>query len=439
MDIENNKYNLPTLHEKYQLFSKAGIRLLKGSGKKDSPINWVHKSKVTFGEGKQVSVAYETKPSYSNFISSNTDNIRQLPEYKECENEIKNQPNYKQSIGMDPFYFLTYLVNKTSSLDFNEAIFNELYIDFEKLVLTLEVSYKLFASIGNFSMDEDIIELGVGIRLKKMTAEELSDMIDCSSTFDSFSHPLMFRHRLEIDYQIKESLEPMGRDLHAEAKGTIKKVISTLRLFKCGDIYDAKYSYMPVSWTLFARGVISSYPSVQPRMQIKAELRLEKSEIEDFKKFWVTYNEFIPKLNTFLFINTAISRFNFAYENNRVEDRLIDYMIAFEALFLKGNENQELNYRLALRTAIMIFTVDDPKTSIFSDMKNAYKLRSLIVHGKNFDEIKRDLETKHLKINNFILKIEEYLRRAIKKFMELMNEPSNQDKIIDFLDSNILK
>jgi len=436
---EQDNLKLPILYEKYKAFAEAGMRFLKERAKKGVKMYVRNKSKVTFGEGNQITVNYESDPSYSIFISENEQDIKKLPEYIKCEDEVKEHPNYRNAFGMLPFTFLEEIVDKTKSLDFSEPVFNEVYSDFENFLLTMETSYKLHASLADFSMDAEIIELEPGLIIKKMTAEELSETIDCMSPFSFRFDTLHYRYRIEVNYKIKEELEASGKNPHEIAISTLKNVITALRMFKCGDVYDAPYYYMPVSWAFFIRGIASSSIANAPaRTHIKPELKLEKSEIEDFKKFWLFYKEFLPKRDNFLFLNTAISRLDFAYDNSRVEDRLIDYMIAFEALFLKGNEDQELNYRLALRTAVLLGESKESKEEVFKNMKTAYKLRSLVVHGKNFDKLKKELEEKHKNVNEFILKIEEYLRKAIKQFLELIKTYSDQDAIIDYLDSIIL-
>lgn len=436
--VEQYKPKLAALYTKYRVFVEAGLRLLRERAQKGVKWYGKNKSKVVFGEKNSLSVDYERELSYSIFISNNEQAIKNLPEYVESDNEIKKHPNYRNAIGMVPFTFLTEFVEKTKSLDFNETVFNEVHADFENFLLTLETSYKLRAPISGFSMDSEVIILEPSIRIKKMTAEEIGETIDSLGYFYSRFEAMSYRYRIEIDYKAKENAGP-GKNPHVEAIDTIKKIISALRLFKCGDVCSEFYYYFPVSWTIFARGIASSSnPNVPTRARIKPELKLENSEVEGFKVFWTFYKEIILKLNNFLFLNTAINRLNFAYDNTRVEDRLIDYMIAFEALFLKGNEDQELNYRLALRTAVLLTESSGFREEIFKSMKTAYKLRSLVVHGKNFYRLQQDLESKHKSINQFIVNIEEYLRAAIKKFLELIKTYPSQEAIIDYLDSTIL-
>lgn len=77
----------------------------------------------------------------------------------------------------------------------------------------------------------------------------------------------------------------------------------------------------------------------------------------------------------------ALRRFDMAYSRELDEDRLIDYWIALEALFLKREERQELSYRAALRMARFLGSSPDERVQIFHKVKRSYSVRSSVVHG----------------------------------------------------------
>jgi hypothetical protein len=78
----------------------------------------------------------------------------------------------------------------------------------------------------------------------------------------------------------------------------------------------------------------------------------------------------------------ALRRFDAAYERARAEDKLIDYWVALEALFLKGSEQQELSYRAALRIARFLGEGAEQRVELFKTMKRSYGVRSRVVHGE---------------------------------------------------------
>lgn len=76
----------------------------------------------------------------------------------------------------------------------------------------------------------------------------------------------------------------------------------------------------------------------------------------------------------------ALGRFNSALERTDTQDRLVDLMIAAEALLLSG-KNDELSLRLAVRAASFAEGDGAARRSVYETMRTAYGLRSKVVHG----------------------------------------------------------
>jgi len=127
-------------------------------------------------------------------------------------------------------------------------------------------------------------------------------------------------------------------------------------------------------------------------------------------------------------LQVALSRFHSSYRGEP-EERIIDQMIAFEAICLEGE--QELQYRLALRVACLLGGDAKTRNSIFKDMRNAYRLRSAIVHGSH-RMAQKELE-------DILPKSEEYLRQSIRKFLLLLFQGYEFKRIREhLLDQNIM-
>jgi len=77
----------------------------------------------------------------------------------------------------------------------------------------------------------------------------------------------------------------------------------------------------------------------------------------------------------------ALTRFNYAYERERPEDRLIDLWVALEALFLGPEQQQELSYRAALRVAYYLEQPGPTRQALYNQVKRSYSHRSRVVHG----------------------------------------------------------
>jgi hypothetical protein len=86
-----------------------------------------------------------------------------------------------------------------------------------------------------------------------------------------------------------------------------------------------------------------------------------------------------------------------------LDEKIIDFMIAFEALFLRGNTS---NKGLVIGTAcsLLLGKTDEEREEIYDFFVKAYALRNKIVHGSQID---------FTGINDTVLKLKGYLRKAI--------------------------
>ena len=76
---------------------------------------------------------------------------------------------------------------------------------------------------------------------------------------------------------------------------------------------------------------------------------LNKMEKGEFVAFWNTIDKL--DLERPATLSVAVRRFNYAYERHHLEDKLVDFMVAFEALFFKEGEFGEFRHKLSTRVA----------------------------------------------------------------------------------------
>ena len=132
------------------------------------------------------------------------------------------------------------------------------------------------------------------------------------------------------------------------------------------------------------------------------------------------------------FISLPISRFNYAFYRITPHDKIIDYCIAFESIYVQ--DNAELSYKLAMRCSHLLSSTSAGRISAYEKLRKAYNLRSQIVHGNNW---------KDLEINEGI-ELEELVRQSIRKFLDnpsLIHKVMGKSKKgeIHFLDQLILE
>jgi hypothetical protein len=131
-------------------------------------------------------------------------------------------------------------------------------------------------------------------------------------------------------------------------------------------------------------------------------------------------------------IESALHRFGLACTRIRDDDRLVDLVIAAEALFLSdsGSDRGELRFRLALRAALLIESAGGDARRTYQAFRRGYNLRSKIVHGGM-------PQADMLEERSFVAEFEELLRLALRHSLALPDH-GNDFRRADFWEDMIL-
>ena len=139
---------------------------------------------------------------------------------------------------------------------------------------------------------------------------------------------------------------------------------------------------------------------------------ITKKEVSDLKLFWKRYIRILNGSNKAF--KTALRRYYQCSQKSDPEDKIIDLMIAFEAMFLA--DNAELSFRLALRVSKFL---DDEfqNRPLFDFMRSAYNIRSKVVHGSTLSSKDLNIGGNPLRINQIIAELSNILRLALRKYV----------------------
>jgi hypothetical protein len=141
-----------------------------------------------------------------------------------------------------------------------------------------------------------------------------------------------------------------------------------------------------------------------PRVVLTADMA------QELEKIWpLLQHETHEKLET------AFQRFELSYDRTDPEDRIIDYWVALESLFLP-DDDRELARSASQRLAFFIEETGSDRLEIYRNSKKSYGFRSVVVHGNAYDPAEVELSANL---------IEGYLRRALVKFLRT-NSPLSQ-------------
>lgn len=153
----------------------------------------------------------------------------------------------------------------------------------------------------------------------------------------------------------------------------VDDVLSALRLFKRTRIRAAGLA----SWSSSHFGGGGTSYRVLGQWPYGGAFELSDNEVPSFVELWQLLEKEAEHLRF------SIRRFNMAFDRGLPDDRIVDLVIAAEALFLADAEKYqgELRFRFALRAAKFIEHPICSEREVFRLMKQAYAVRSTIVHG----------------------------------------------------------
>lgn len=153
--------------------------------------------------------------------------------------------------------------------------------------------------------------------------------------------------------------------------------------------------------------------SMSPSIKVTIKPLRPKEELNRSLRFTAKLMNLLDLDNrTKSYLRVAIDYLLNSKTTERNEDRLINCMIAIEALF--GGRN-ELKYRISHRVASLLGKNDGSREEIFTTMKKLYDKRSDIVHGRKTELTEGDVRAG-----------QSYLSDAIDCFLALSQKHSRE-------------
>ncbi len=422
------------LYKLYRDFIKASLELLDEFIQKGEKIPVRREENLYVERRTANSKAFGTKyvhvPIFWRWVYAHEKELKELQEFIDCTNFlmkfklIKNKD--KESIGgMYLLPFLTYFLDTTKTLSFNQKMFDQTYKEIEDYFYSDKLNFIATAPLQKFECEISELNLGNGLKIRKITDQEFSELCRSAKEMGGllpFHEAMNIEYIIEMPYSIQKE-EPISSQ---EPKEIFDKLVSALRLFKSGIFGFNILQSKPPSWQPMM-GTMTSFGTFYKTFS-GDKYELTKSEGKDFIMFWDEYKTCDFTNNKF--IEVAIKRFNYSHEREKPEDKLIDYMVSLEALFLKEGERAELSYRLSIRTAILLGKNKENREEIFSNVRDAYEFRSKIIHG-SIKALNEDLR-------EIVIKIENYLRESIKLFLDLVKTKSYKE-IVNTIDKDIFR
>lgn len=262
---------------------------------------------------------------------------------------------------------------------------------------TLKTPYNLPVSIGPFKVDNSPNK---GVFLAEL---DLIDWSQLSRRQPNRQYPMSI---LYLELKVQDSSPAQA--LH-QADSRLEHIECLFRLFQTGDVSIRRHG--PVLRADEQRpsleSLLNSRP-VKPRMEplyARSPYPLDDAVLANFVQFfsryWCTLSASKPN------IKIGLSRFNSSYEQRDLPNRLIDLVIALEALF-GGGKPRSISYTVAERCAGWLCSPGRSRDTLFSKVKKYYSLRSKVVHGRNLSCLPGDE----------VDALEGIVRESLRKFLD---------------------
>ena len=266
----------------------------------------------------------------------------------------------------------------------------------EEFLNSRDVTIETFAPLLGFhSHGLGPVELTADLRLGPIDEAELERLFTAGLLTPSFprwpffappSHTVRVRYRTPKGVGELDASPRLPPEDPAKAVGeTLEELVACLRVFQPGLIaIGGKASTMPPpsgGYQVHERS--AGHPLFVGHMGpfLPNTYVLGESEVPTLQTLWREMHS--PGFRVSKQLALAVRRFAYKGERRRVDDQLVDLIVAAEALFLgDGDESRgELRFRLSSRAACYIRDPSRSRRSIYRLFMAAYVLRSRLVHG----------------------------------------------------------
>ena len=206
----------------------------------------------------------------------------------------------------------------------------------------------------------------------------LIDLDRTRQEYSNWQYPVSLLH-VESRLQVADKVDP-----RAKADEAFESLECLFRLFQPGEISIQRHTYV---WNVQGKdqSFVPFFPG-RPVKPVPATLYkrppypLDDDVLSEFIQFFNKYWSLIQN-NPPSHLTIALSRFNSSYERLSLADRLIDLVVALEAMFSE-RKSRSISYNVAKRCAGWLHSAEDDRLAALRFVKKMYNDRSDVVHGE---------------------------------------------------------
>ena len=302
-----------------------------------------------------------------------------------------------------------YVIN-TDNFKFVDSIFKKTFKNFIKFLDSDILQVRYFTPLFRLSFSSKNVEKELGeIKLVKISGERFK-IVKESLVGDSRGVSGELRklsYVLEVSIDFKNN--PEEEDKIANQK--FDKFLKSAHLFDKGDLKIGPIykNYSP--WMNNASKILN----IQDIVLGKNILKLNSASFTKLKIFYHEFCNVDLKKKDWSFIQVAIDRFSSNIFRKNSIDKIVDLNVALECLFSSAGET---SLKISNRCAMMVGLDENDQESCWNFIKNTYKLRNDILHGRKGDEFD---------ITNDVMELERMIRISIRKFLNISKNISKKE------------
>jgi hypothetical protein len=315
--------------------------------------------------------------------------------------------------------FLSDIMKKKHSLNFDESIFDSLYPHFEKYVFDDDEEYLFTVPLIGLRGNRNTYELTKEACIELLSEDRSKEVVDSFrlSPLDTIGFGKCI-YAITAHISAKKVLPNDSEDdsCFSQAGEIVNCTLISLRIIARGNVIAPYYLSSKSTW--------HPYPSTAIyRMDLGSHSSLHSYDFAD-KDYESLIRIYPLVLGVMRSNDKALSlgmrRFAKAIESNDPEDKLIDLMISAEALYL-SDMRYEASYRFSQRVALYLSDDASERMRLNEFAKVAYDQRSNLFHGRKPDS-KIKLSYKVLDFREFVEHVEEMCRKTLYKMLITQEE-----------------
>jgi hypothetical protein len=319
-----------------------------------------------------------------------------------------------------------YISTELRGAKFNPSIIDKLLLDVESVLTKKTVQREIFSPIDGvrFSGQKNQIDFGNGLKLRKLTDDEKSDLLSEDILF-STGRGNTFRHvesvivqtgTIPVDIRLIEEnqLPQTPKFNHEETYRGVRNAVASIHILKSGHLrlIESRHRFRPNIFPHF-----DGYATTNSFMrETFGYIDLDDDDLEKLAKIYQGYSS-----NQNDQLKISIGRLSDAENRISNVDVLLDSIIGLEVL-LNPMDNAELSFRVALNYAFLGAPPERKKRYYL--LKAIQAVRNRIVHG-GLNTTSKDADLIH---SNATL-CKECLREVVMNF--LMDENLQIKKKLD--------